>query len=888
MSGGRQGPSLWERIYRALQILYPGDFRRRFGNDMTAAASQRAERERRQGRWNEAACWLRTMLDILPSALRARRPPSRRIEVNPRLPLGDVLRDARYAMRTFVRKPAVPLAVVLTLSVGIGATTAMFSVIDTVLLRPLPYPAPDQLVRLVGRHRVQGSDINAVNLEDLRDWVRRSGVLSAATAYGSVNLTLTGEGTPERVYGGVVSQGYFRVLGVSPALGRPFAAGEFEFGGPRALVLTHDYWASRFGGDRTVLGRTLRLNDTPYQVVGVLPPNHTLIPSNDWRFVTPLVIDPASWQAGRGPTWLSALGRLEPGVSVQLAQHSLDLVVRDIGEEFPQVAWRGVRVAPLKETVIGPARSMLRLLVLAVVFVLLIGCSSVANLLLARASNRRRAFAVRASMGAGRARLARQVLTESLVLAGIGGVIGVLLAHLGLDTVLGLSGGSIPRATEIGIDGRVLLFSALVSVAVGIGFGLAPALRVARVDLAAEMKEGGHGAGAGAAVQRVRSVLVTVQLAFSVVLLVSAGLLVKSLWRLSAVDPGFDPTGVITFSVTLPSARYGNDTLVNRFYQQLAARFSALPGVVAVGAADGLPPAGSSWFSSFTIGGVRPPREGEDPSTEIRRVTPGFFSAMGVPVRTGRSFDPTDRAGAPPVAVVNEASVTRYFDGQPPLGRRIGFDGRAFEIVGVVGDVRQSGIDTAPTPAIYFARDQLPFSSGYGVVRLSGDPWTLVPTLRDELRRIDPDIPLASVATLEERLGRSLVQPKFRAALLASFAGIALTLALLGIYSVVAFAVSQRTREIGIRIALGSDRNAVRWLILRQGLFVAGLALSLGIAGALAVAHLLESFLFGVRARDPATLAAVALLLLAVAVLASILPARAATRIDPMAALRSE
>ncbi len=882
-------------------MIYPAAFRRDYRDEVLSVFRRRLRRAGLRRGWSGALGFgLRGIADTVFSALRMRlhtplewQRSHRGARNTNRGRVGAAIwHDVRYALRTAVRRPALPATVVVTMALSIGATTAVFSVIDGVLLSPLPFPDPDRIVRLVGLNARSGAEIDAVNLEDVRDWRDQTEAFVAVAAYASTGRTLAGDGDPERVSGLMVSEGYFDTFGLVPAAGRFFVDDEHQFGSHPVVVLSAGLWQRRFGGDPGVVGTAIHLNDMPLTVIGVAPATGFDFPSSATQFWTPLLIDPTSWQFGRGPSWLSAVGRLRAGVPIDEAQSAVDVVVRRLAEAYPATNdGRGVRIRTLHDSVVGPAKPLLTLLVGTVAFVLLIGCVSVANLLLARAGERRREFAVRTALGAARSRLAGQVLTEGLVLALISGAVGTLIAHWGVDLLVSLSGGAIPRQGELGIDGRVLGFTLLVAVGTGMIFALAPALHAARSESTSDMQDAKDRSGVGLGIQGLRNALVMTQTALSVVLLIGAALLLQSLLRLSRVDPGYDPGGAVSFTVSPPSARYPTPEHVKGFYRDVLGRIAALPGVTAASVGDRVPLAGGSWFDSFRIEGSL--SSAEDPVARIRVIAPGYFRALGVPVKRGRPFTQRDDLTGPSVAVVNASAAQRYFDGEDPIGRRVEFFGEVWQVVGVVGDVRHVGPDTPARPALYLPWPQSErigsfWRQGRVVVRTAADPKAVVGLLRQAVRDVDPAIALGGLGTLQSDLSASLSQPRFRAALIGIFSVLALMLSVIGIYSVIAYTVSRRTREIGIRIALGSRIHMVEWLVVRRGLAMSLAAVTVGTMGALGLTRFLSSFLFEVTTMDPWTFVAVPIVLVGVAVAASYLPARRAGRIDPLAALRSD
>jgi putative ABC transport system permease protein len=627
----------------------------------------------------------------------------------------------------------------------------------------------------------------------------------------------------------------------------------------------------------------------PFTIIGVAPSTGFDFPSSATQFWTPLRINPTSWQFGRAPRWLSGVGRLRRGMGVPDAQAAVDVVVGRLAEAYPETnEGRAVRIRTLQDAVVGPSKPLLTMLVGTVAFVLLMGCVSVANLLLARGGERRREFAVRMALGASKRRLAGQVLAEGLVLTVAAGGAGMLIAHWGVGLLLRVSGGAIPRQSEIGIDARVLGFTLLIALGTGLFFALAPAARAARIESTSGMQDV---KGGDTPVLGLRNALVMTQTALSVVLLIGAALLLQSLARLSRVDTGYDPSGAVSFTVSPPVARYPTAEHVKGFYRDLLERIGGLPEVTVASVGDRVPLAGGSWFDSFRIEGSA--SSAQDPAARIRVIAPDYFQALGVPVQRGRAFSERDDLAGPSVAMLNASAVRQYFDGGDPVGRRIEFFGEVWQVVGVVGDVRHAGPGMPARPALYLPwpqseRIEAFWRQGRVVVRTAGDPNAVVPLLRQVVRDVDPAIALGGLGTLQSTLSASLSPPRFRAALIGLFAVLALILSVVGIYSVIAYTVSRRTRELGIRIALGSRVQSVEWLVVRRGLALAVGAVFVGTAVALGMTRFLSSFLFEVTATDPWTFVGVPTLLLGVAVAASYLPARRAGRIDPLTALKSD
>jgi putative ABC transport system permease protein len=795
--------------------------------------------------------------------------------------------DARYSWRRLARSPGFTAVAVITLGLGIGANSAIFSVVNTVLLRPLPYAEAD---RLVGAFSV-ATEPMVMSGPDFMDIREQAGVFEGLAAYDTEMRTLTGAGDAERVAVGAVTPGFFEVLRVRPVLGRTFRPEEMEPGQERVAVLSHGFWLDRFGGDPGVLGRTITLSGRDHEVVGVAPPGFDLPPG---RAAWVPMVNEGMFAAARRAMYLSVIGRLGAGVTLAEAEAEVATIAARLEAAYPETnVGYGATVRPMRDVMVGDARTPLLVLLGAVALVLLIACANVANLLLARAASREGEFSVRAALGAGNARLVRHLLTESVMLGALGGALGLVLAVLGTRALRALGPAGIPRLDEVGVDGTVLALTAAAALLTGILFGLAPALQVARANLASSIREGGRGAPGGRG-NRLRSGLVVAQTALAVVLLVGAGLLLGSFARMVQVDPGFHSDGVLTFPLSLPETGYPEDAQVRDFYGRFLERLETVPGVRS---ADAVVPglaSGQSFSLSFTVDGREPLPPGESQSLQTRVATAGYFSTAGIPVRRGRVFTEWDREDTPGVLVLNEAAVRSYFPDEDPLGQRITLgwtrDGAPVggEVVGVVGDVRHFGLASEPLPEVYIAHAQVPNAGMTLVLRTAGDPMAVAGPVRAALRELDPSLAAGTFVPLETTLARSVAQPRFYALLLGLFAALALTLAAVGILGVMSYLVAQRTREIGIRMALGADARAVHRLVIGRGMRLTIAGLALGIPATFALTRVIESQLYGIEPGDPATLTAVVILLTAVAFLSSYIPSRRATRIDPMVALRGE
>jgi len=785
---------------------------------------------------------------------------------------------------------------VLALALGIGANTAIFSVVNTVLLRPLPFAQPDQLVMLWGAEEGAGEGQRHVSsYPDFRDLRDQTGSLAYAAAYGRNGATLAGGGDePELISGAVVAADLFPLLGVGPALGRVFTREEDQPDGPRVIVLGHGLWQRRFGSDPKIIGRELQISGRSTTVIGVMPAEFKF-PTEAERidYWMPLASDAtaAARINERGSHFLRVVARLRPGVTLEGAQAELATIASRLEQQYPETnTGLGVRLVSLHEDLVGRVRPALLVLLGAVGCVLLIACANVANLLLARAASRAREMAIRTALGASRWRVIRQLLTESLLLSLVGGGVGLLLALWGIDLLVGVSPADIPRARDIGLDGRVLGFTVMVSVLTGVFFGLAPALQASKTNLNESLKEGSRGSTEGLRSNRVRSLLIVSEVALSLVLLVGAGLLIKSFLRLQGVNPGFESENVLTVNLSLPRLKYPEPERQKIFFREALARFKSVPGVESVGAVNILPLSGNDRSNTFTIAGQPKPVPGQEPDAASRVISPDYFSALGIPLRRGRAFTERDTETAPLVLVVNETFARRFFPGAEPLGQRIVLDDdKMREIVGVVGDVRHEGLDAPAEPEYYMPYLQTPERSMTFVARTSlNNPTALGGALRDVLKGMDKDLYIPGTKTMDELRAASVAERRFSTLLLAVFAGVALLLAVVGIYGVTAYSVTRRTHEIGLRIALGAQAADVLKLVVGQGMFLALVGVAVGLAASFALTRVMANLLYEVSATDPLIFAGIALLLTAIAFIACYLPARRATKVDPMIALRYE
>ena len=789
-----------------------------------------------------------------------------------------------------LRSPLVTAIAVLTLAVGLGANTAIFSVVNTVLLRPLPYPHPDRLVLVWGaRADRRGSPVSATNFIDYQE---QSRAFEHMATFHSAGFVLTG-GEPEWLRAGRVSPDFFAVLGVRAALGRTFAPEDGRAGGDKVVILGPGIWRRRFGGDPGIVGKTLLLSADRYTVIGVLPAGFdfsvpgTFKPAEVW---VPAVL--TRDESRRGHNELYWLARIRPGVSPRQAQADLQAISDRLARAYPQVlAGLGVSLVPLREQGAGGVRLLLLILLGAVGFLLLIACANVASLQLARASTRQKEIALRLTLGAGRWRVMRQLLTESLLLALLGGALGVLLAHWGVGLLTGLAPANLPRESLGGLDATVLAYSALLALVTGVLFGLAPAFQSSSVALGESLKEGGRSLSESTRGGRFRATLMVAEVALALVLLAGAGLLARSFMRLLGEKRGFDVDPIVTVFVSLPRYSYADARSQAAFQRQAIARLQAIPGVTAAGGIDDLPLTKDRDSSTFLVAGREPLTPDRLPEAQIRTVTPGYFQTMGIPVLRGREIAAADTAAEPAVLLINQALARHDFPGEDPVGKRLSLSTSPpswATVVGVVADVRDLGLEAPPEPEIYLPFEQSPVSYINLVARVAGDPGRLAAPVRNTLRGLDKGLPLPDVAPMRSVLAASIAQRRFILLLLALFAVIALALAAVGVYGVISYAVSRRTHEIGIRMALGARRADVLRLVIGHSLGLTACGIGAGLAGALLLSGLMASLLYGVPPTDLPTFAGVALLLSGVGALASYLPARRAMAVDPGVALRRE
>ena len=807
--------------------------------------------------------------------------------------VADLLHDLRYAARLQRKNPGFTIVAVIALALGIGANTAIFSVVNTVLLRPLPYKDPERLVMVWEDASKQGYPRDTPAAANFVDWRDQNQVFEGMAAIYDTSFNLTGSGDPERLEGRSVSASLFPLLGVEPQLGRVFTAAEDQPGAQHVVLLSYALWQRRFGGDQGIVGQSLTLNGESYVVVGVMPARFQF-PSSDDQAWVPIAFTQED-AGNRNRHYLQVLARLKPGVSLAQAQSEMSTIAARLQQQYPESNTDlGAAVQPLHEHLVGDIKPALLVLLGAVGLVLLIACANVANLLLARAAVRQKEIAVRVALGARRWRLIRQFLTESVLLSTLGGLVGLAIAYGGLVVLKAFIPENISQAREISIDLKVLGFTFLVSVATGLIFGLAPAVQAARFNQIETLKEGGRDAATGGSGKRLRGLLVMAEVAISLVLLIGAGLLINSFLRLRNVDPGFRADNLLTMRVVLPDAKYETMDRRSVFYTDLINRVQSLAGVRSAAVTTNLPLYRQGNSISIGIEGRPAPPPGQELIVVTRIVSPGYFDTMSIPLLQGRQLTEQDAKTTPRAVVISETMARRYWPGEDAVGKRISL-GRIrkpedwFQVVGVVKDVRQFELTAEPKPQMYLTYRQAGFFDARDlVVKTDVDPASMAASVRKAVWEIDKDQPVSNIQTMDEILADSIARQRFSMLLLAIFAAVALVLAGVGIYGVMSYSVAQRTHEIGIRMALGAQTGAVLKLAVGYGMKLVIAGLAIGLIAAFALTRVMSTLLFGVTATDPATFTLISLLLIAVAALASYIPARRATRVNPIIALRYE
>jgi putative ABC transport system permease protein len=808
-----------------------------------------------------------------------------------------LLQDLRFGARMLRKNLGFTVVAVLTLALSIGANTAIFSVIDAVLLRPLPYKNSDQLVSIAANNiqrGISGLPVSFTKMTRVREQTR---ALESVGAYYPVNASLTTRGVPEQVSAARATAGFFDVLGVVPAEGRGFLPEEDREGGADVAILSDGFWHSHFGASPGLIGQTILLDGKSVTVVGVLAANFHFPfaqPEPDvWlpRVFEPIALTPAMIRSGA--SYLAVFARLRPGESLAQCQAELGAISEAYAKDFPgyvDASNYSLELVSLKESLVGPLRVTLLLLLSAVGFVLLIGCTNIASMLLARSTTRQKEIAIRQALGASPPRLIRQLLTESVLLSALGGIVGVALAAGGLRLLRLLPPGTLPRIEEVSLDAGVLIFSLVLCIITGIAFGLVPSLLASHRDVNEILKESGRGSNEGRKSRSSRAALVMVEVAVAVVLVSSAGLLLKSFGNLMHVDPGFSPSNVTTFLMTLPKSRYPQPTQQAEFYRRLVESVQSLPGVESAGVSSFLPLAGALRYVYFCPEGTVCQGLGKDPVIAVRQISPDYLHTMRIPLLRGRTFNAQDIAGVKPVVIINQTVAQKYFPAQDAIGKHLANsrDKIQMEIVGIVGDVKFTGLNTPYIPEMYMPQLQNPAATMTLVVRSTSNPQPLIAAVRQKAAEIDPDLPFSNVASMNEVVSASVAQPRLTTQFTGFFAALALLLTAVGVYGVLAYSVTQRIHEMGIRMALGASRSEILKMVVGQGMKLVAFGLILGLVVSLAATRLLATLLFGTSARDPLTFAAVTLLLLVVALFAAYIPARRASLVDPIVALRHE
>ncbi|HYP26432.1 MAG TPA: ABC transporter permease [Blastocatellia bacterium] len=812
--------------------------------------------------------------------------------------MGNLFQDIRYSLRLMLEKPGFSVVVILTLALGIGANTAIFCIVNAVLIRPLPFREPDRLVMVWETNWGKGVSQGHVSPANLIDWRDQSQAFDQLEAFDTTVFTVVGSDEAERVSGSRVSPELFRMLDVDPVRGRIFSADEAQPGQDQVAIIGHGLWQRLYSSDPDIIGRTIRLDNKSYEVIGVMPPGFdfpkSLEPAGSTNTTRPELWTPLALRGDelslRGARYLSIIGRLKPALTAPQAQAQMEPIARELEQRFQENQGYTITVMPLYEQMVGRVRTALFIFLGAISFVLLIACANVANLLLARASARQKEMAIRLALGCTRARLVRQLLTESMLLAILGGIAGYLLAMWGIGLILTSLPEAIPRSGEIRLDAQVFGFTLGISILSGLLFGIIPALHASRSNLNESLKEGGRGSGQGSSPNRTRNILVVSEVALALVLLIGGGLLIRSFVRLTSVPPGFDPENLVAMRVALPASKYGQPHQKASFFKQLIERVESLPNVRSVAATTNLPLSGTNMSFRFMIEG-RPAPPSEILLAQYHAVSPNYFGAMGIPLLQGRDFTERDTETAPAVVIINETLARRFFPGEDPVGKQIKVTyGKPVprEIVGVIKDVKHKSLEANSQEQIYIPYFQNPWAFMTLVARTDSAPENLAAALKSEVRAMDKDQPIDSIKTGEQLLSASVSRSRFYAQVLAAFAAIAVILAALGIYGVISYSVLQRTHEVGVRMALGARREDVMILILKQGLVLALVGVAIGLTAAFGLTRLMSNLLFDVSRTDAFTFVLVPLLLVGVALIASYIPARRATKVDPMIALRYE
>jgi putative ABC transport system permease protein len=808
----------------------------------------------------------------------------------------SVLKDVRYALRTLWKRPGFTLVAVITIGLGVGSVTTLFSVVNAVVLSPLPYDAPEELVRVWSSNAERGVALGFMSPPDIVDFQDMNQTLTGLAAFSEAELALIDkDGAAVKATGTWAGDNLFTVLGVRPLIGRALTPEDGKPDAAKVVVLANDFWQTRFGGTRDALGQSITIEDAPYTIVGVMPAGFDF-PGSSRFWANRFLLD----YPGRYARWMDVVARAKPGMNVEAVRADLSNVASRLEEEYPGTNRAySTAVVPLHDAVVGETGTTLMVLLGATGFLLLIACVNVINLLLSRMADRGQEIALRTALGAGRRRLGRQLLTESLVLAAVGAAVGLGLAGIGIEALERFGPANLPRLDEVSLDRSVMLFALAVTSITGLLFGAAPLLRMSRTSVQATLQEGSKGATAGGGRERLRSLLVVTEVALAVILVVGAGLLTKSFSKLLSAEPGFDAENVLTLQVDLPSGSYRDLQKVADYYGSVTARMEALPGVASVAATAALPfDREIPFLGNFLIQDRVAPEQGEEPRAHYRQITPGFFRTMGIDLLTGREFDSRDDGTAPGVAIVNESLAAAYFPNEDPIGKVIeglpphvalgGFLAESFEIIGVAQDVKYFGLAEDSQPSLYLPIAQAPFRRMYLAMRTQQDPDGLMANVRSEIAALDVTVPVSRVSTAERILSNSVARERFSMMLLLLFAGVALILAIVGIYGVTSYAVTQRTAEMGIRIAVGAEPGDVMRMVLIDGVRLTLAGVGIGLVGAWGLSRLMASQLYGISATDPSTFLWVAVVLTGVAVIAAYIPAQRAARMDPVLALQGE
>ena len=806
--------------------------------------------------------------------------------------------DLRYGARMLLKQPGFTSVAVITLALGIGANTAMFSVINAVLLRPLPYHEPDRLVTIWEEMPQRGMYEIPVSFANLLDWVDQTKTLDQISAYTFTNLNLSGVGEPARLGAVRSSANLFSLVGAAPLLGRSFLPEEDKEGANRVVIMGHALWQSRFGSDPGIVGKPLTLDNESYTVVGVMSSNFQF--PVGFGYLGKVLNDPidlyvplaaTSAELRRGHYSFFAIGRLKPGVTFEQARADMTTIEGRLEQQYPDGnTGFGIKLVPTQEQTVKEIRPALLVLLGAVAFLLLIACANIANLMLGRGASRQKEIAIRAALGASRLRVVRLLLSESVMLSLAGGCLGLLLAVWGTHALIALAPDNIPRLNEVGVDARVFGFTLAVSLVTGIVFGMVPALHAAKPDLNEALKEGLRGSMGSAAGKRTRSILVVVEVALSLMLLIGAGLMIKSFLRLQQMNLGFNPDHVLAVNLSLSGSRYPEDRQQVAFFQEALERLQSLPGIQSAGATTGLPLTLNLSGSDFRIEGHPDPETGKEMMINKRSVSPGYFRTLGIRLIKGRDFSDRDKSDASAAAIINDELARIYFPGEDPIGKRISFDDKQswMSIVGIIADVKQLGLDSSAKPEVYFPYLQVAAPEMSLVIRTSSNPLSLAAALKSQIQMIDKDLPIDDAKTMQQLLAESSSGRRFNMLLLSVFAVVALVLAIVGIYGVMSYTVARRTHEIGIRVAVGAQPLDVFRMVIGQGMKLAIIGVAFGLVGAFGLTRLMTTMLFGVEPTDPATFVSIAVLLTVVAWVACYIPGRRATKVDPLVALRYE